>query len=573
MRHQWTVLIAVGGLAFICGIAGFARAHPDRGFFDWTYLAMQLFTLESGANVENPPLVLGLARFLAPVSLGYAAILAFLALVKDQLGMMFLPYIKGHAVFCGLDEAGLKLMRDFVRHHIRVVVIEADEEHPLLGECREMGGIVVGGDFRSRRVLRRARIETAAFFLAVSDTDGANLEAVFEAFHLITGRGKAGPTVKCFVRIDDVRLRALFWRHPVFTLDTDRFEIEMFGFFDLAARDVLTTFPLNERPDGVVLNNAHLAVAGFGGMGEALVMQAVRTCHYAGNEKLMVTVLDPDADRFRELFRQRYPALESVVNLRFLPLALEDPAFSSGSWLDGKKDGNEMLTLAVCEGDEITGLSRSLDFLTQTGGRPARVLLRVAENEGIAALLANQADAGLTAAIRPFAMSRDLCSWDNIVKRRLDRLARALHEQYRQSRLRAGESVQGNSALLPWSKLPENLKSSNRHQADHVVLKLRTLGCMLMRGGGEDDALPSFSEEQVERLARMEHRRWLADRFLSGWRLGPMDRENRVNPNLVPWETLTESVRESNRLAARELPGLLRSEGFRIGRIGKSGEG
>ena len=45
----------------------------------------------------------------------------------------------------------------------------------------------------------------------------------------------------------------------------------------------------------------------------------------------------------------------------------------------------------------------------------------------------------------------------------------------------------------------------------------------------------AFTPEEVERLAEMEHERWLAERRALGWTPGPRDPQKKTNPNLVPW--------------------------------------
>ena len=59
---------------------------------------------------------------------------------------------------------------------------------------------------------------------------------------------------------------------------------------------------------------------------------------------------------------------------------------------------------------------------------------------------------------------------------------------------------------------------------------------------------------QWERLARLEHRRWMADRIDRGWRFGETrDARNRRHPSLVPWEALGETERSKDLEVVRVL--------------------
>ena len=109
--------------------------------------------------------------------------------------------------------------------------------------------------------------------------------------------------------------------------------------------------------------------------------------------------------------------------------------------------------------------------------------------------------------------------------------------------------------LEPWALLGENLRNSNRQQADHIELKLRSIGCEAVDVDqvAPDAAIQAFTPDQLEVLSRMEHERWNAERLLSGWTLGPKDVENRRTPFLVAYDTLADSVKEYDRAAVRNV--------------------
>jgi hypothetical protein len=54
----------------------------------------------------------------------------------------------------------------------------------------------------------------------------------------------------------------------------------------------------------------------------------------------------------------------------------------------------------------------------------------------------------------------------------------------------------------------------------------------------------------------------MAERRKAGWRPGPRDVLGRTTPYLVPWEQLSEEVRDKDRLFIRGLPRLLASVGL-----------
>jgi len=66
-------------------------------------------------------------------------------------------------------------------------------------------------------------------------------------------------------------------------------------------------------------------------------------------------------------------------------------------------------------------------------------------------------------------------------------------------------------------------------------------------------------------LARMEHLRWVEDRLRQGWYLGPRrDVAGKRSPYLVPWDELSEEVRDLDRDSVRAIPRLVAELGLSI---------
>ena len=133
----------------------------------------------------------------------------------------------------------------------------------------------------------------------------------------------------------------------------------------------------------------------------------------------------------------------------------------------------------------------------------------------------------------------------------LERLAEAVHRQYNE-----GQTASGKTTEFPeFSDLPDDLKYSNLRQARRIYDKLESVGLHL-RKTGMDGALENIPEELVEILAEMEHDEWLASRRASGWTLGEKDTEAKRSPYLVPYEQLSEEIRELDRQSVRNIPKL-----------------
>ena len=132
-----------------------------------------------------------------------------------------------------------------------------------------------------------------------------------------------------------------------------------------------------------------------------------------------------------------------------------------------------------------------------------------------------------------------------------------------------GARAGADPAMQPWEALSENLRESNRQQADDVFAKLRRIGCTVERVTGRAVALMEFTEDEVEVMAEMEHGRWNAERLTDGWAWGERrDPEAKISPYLVPWSQLPEDIREWDRQTVRRIPEFLAAVGLEVRRSG-----
>ncbi len=144
-------------------------------------------------------------------------------------------------------------------------------------------------------------------------------------------------------------------------------------------------------------------------------------------------------------------------------------------------------------------------------------------------------------------------------------VARAIHEGYRRTQASSAPSQEPSTAK--WDQLPDYLQESNRQQADDIMEKLRQIGCTVRKVTGRDAVLKTFTADEVEAMAEMEHGRWNVERLLNGWKWGKTkDVLNKTSPYLVSWADLPDEVKELDRQAVRNIPKLLASVGLEIRR-------
>ncbi|MBE9572186.1 MAG: AAA family ATPase [Proteobacteria bacterium] len=147
-----------------------------------------------------------------------------------------------------------------------------------------------------------------------------------------------------------------------------------------------------------------------------------------------------------------------------------------------------------------------------------------------------------------------------------EELARAIHEKYLEDQ--KNNKPASDPSMQPWETLNENLKESNRRQADHIPEKLRKVDCGFAPVVNKEPAIFEFTPQEIEILAENEHERWVSERQLDGWVLGEKkDVEKKISLYLIPWSDLTEDEKELDRQAMRNLSNLLAKAKFEIYRM------
>jgi hypothetical protein len=160
--------------------------------------------------------------------------------------------------------------------------------------------------------------------------------------------------------------------------------------------------------------------------------------------------------------------------------------------------------------------------------------------------------------IQTFGAISATCEAGMVMNEEIDEEAKEIHEDYcKENRDKPGSDQ--DPAMQPWDYLDEGYRESNRANAEHLDIKLRAAGCKTRKL--EPDAKAAafrFSDKEIERLAKMEHARWNAERFLAGWKLGKeRDKDKKTSPYLVAWDELPEDIKDYDRNIVRELPKML----------------
>jgi hypothetical protein len=577
LRHvpwRWVAVAALAALAFALGFVGFRqyylRAGVAKSAWDILYVTLQLFLLDGGA-VERPVgAALQVARFLAPVTTAYAIVQAALALFAFQIQKTWLWWRGGHVVICGLGRKGVKLVEELRKKGRRVVVIEHDPANDGLARCRALGVVVLVGRANDEWTLRRGHVDRADELIAVTGDDATNVETAVRAHRLNLRRSARRKPLKCVVHVEQPRLRNLFHQHKLYSDSADPFELELFNIFEVGARAMLREPPLLLPGKDKQSWPPHLVVIGMGQLGEALVRRALkdwRIDHPAMKERIRITVVDRQIERREEEFRLRYPHLAETADLSFVPTDIHSIDFAEGKFL-GKRT-EECTGVYVCLDSDSMAMSAALTMRQLLSDKTIPIVVRMSDQSGFASLLQTGNDGGQAiAGIRAVGLMELTCQAEVVLGGPFEVLAQAIHQVYLHDQVAAGQTFGSTPSLVPWERLSDDLKGSNRLHARHVPDKLAVVGCEMVHSIQDVVPLFDFTTDEVERLAIDEHQRWVEERRMLGWQLAPVrDHVKKTSPYLVPWEQLADEVKEIDRRLVRRLPANLAKADYQVRRI------
>lgn len=146
-------------------------------------------------------------------------------------------------------------------------------------------------------------------------------------------------------------------------------------------------------------------------------------------------------------------------------------------------------------------------------------------------------------------------------------ISKSFHEKYLEEM--KNFKTLDNPAMQPWEKLSNSFKDNNRSQARDVPKKFYNLGYKIRYSSDKlIDRNPKkllLTSDEIEIMAQMEHQRYIGEKLKSGWVFGPeRDNELKESPYLVPWEELSETIKNVDREAVRKIPEIIEDIGFEI---------
>jgi TrkA-N domain/RyR domain len=551
--RSWLVVLAATAAGLILGHIGlneYLSQHPAAGFGrSWTdvlFYDLQLFVLNSApAQGVGPfPVALGIARFLAPAATIAATLEGVRVLFIERAPLWASASASKHAVVAGDGPIVVELARKLRTEYRTVVLVTVTAATPeQVGRQRLLR---VHGDPTDPGTLRAAGARRADVLYACSELSITNAATVLAARDISHAHGRR---LVAFAQVRDMEIYTALRAMHIGTGDDPKLRLDFFAIEDIAARALLGKHPL--APNGS--RAAQVVIVGFGLLGQAVLREIAR---------------HPNPDGARMSVRIRRASTEAISSfLDLFPVVRRNCSVSCDD-APQRPSGDEPALVFICLPDNEDALNVGLVASHAMTSRSDRVVICMSEPSPYVlgeVFSSRQALLDPEGRLAVFQVIKEGCVPGRIREDVADGLARAIHAAYVNNCVARGDSPARNPSMRPWEDLPDDLKQSNLAQAAQIGTKLDAIDCAVVP---ESAIVPAFafSEAEIEKLAEMEHRRWVQERRGRGFLYGP-NRDAKHHPDLVDWQHLSEGARDKDRDAIRSIPAILGQAGFQILRL------
>ncbi len=305
---------------------------------------------------------------------------------------------------------------------------------------------------------------------------------------------------------------------------------------------------------------------GFSNIGEEIMKNCFLNCHYLNRKRTRISLIAVDGDIISNSLESKYKNISRLIDLNIIKYNPHHMTFRFV--VDNKLENPDIIY--ITSGEDRYQVSYSFRARELFGEKAA--IIRPFYNDNF---LCDSKHIKDTYSINIY---RKIASKENIINASHDRKAKSIHNKWLQKVIldyvsdtdtcveKGMEIREPKKTILPWHLVDEEIREDNRSVVDHACVKLRSAGELTDHEyyGNPESAEINFSflsnGELVDKMANMEHRRWMANKFISGWVTGDPRNDNIKRHNcLIDYEFLDKRTQDYDRRQILSLKEIIKS--------------
>lgn len=450
----------------------------------------------------------------------------------------------GHLIVAGDAGLAVQVAAAELARGGRVLLYDGDPR------ARWMSPLVDGGATSTGAPDRLAQGKARAVLLLGTD-DAANAALARALVDAAQGTREVGDPLDVIVRVDDLDRRRVLERQ--FDGDRGDARVRFACLPDLAARELFVEAPLDRfHRDGQAARVVFLL--GVTPAIERYVRRLLAGGHFRDGVRPRLVAVARDPAAAAAGFAARNPGADLPNPITWETGTIDPPSTVPALVADlAARHGAPVAIVIDGDDDERTVAAGSAiaDDLAARDEVAPPIHLRLSGGHHA------PADPGL----RAFGTAKRFADPEQLLQEDHDALARSIHDFYLEGRFDDGEALGGRASLNEWEDLPESFRDDNRLVADCYALKLRDIGARVVTGTGVPMRIDA---DELEELSRAEHDRWMGSKLADGWTHGATrDDAARRHPDIVPYDALSERIKDLDREQVRAITRLLSHAGRR----------
>jgi len=567
-RNELRVVFVLAVTSFVLGIIGHYQIYfvspngevaksNDYSYWDIFYSTLQMFILESDAETGSAKwtIYLQLARFLAPIVIIWSAFRAVMLILANQISTIQRARLKNHIIIIGSSNLVNRLIRDYSENY-NVIQIASN----VIKKLKITDGnrvFQIEGNATSDEILRTARVNFSKRIFIATGSESYNRNIAYSLGSFL----EAVPIkdkITCHYELrSGTKQAANITQH----LNNEKVSLNYFNPDRITARELIKAYPPHfKRLPSTGDKPIHILLVGFSEFGQELAKQLIRVCHYLDLQNLRLTIVDEGNHRSWKRFKKELPALNMVADVVFEDF---DPCSLTLDHWDKLQDEERGVFDAVyiANFDQEESYNVAIDARDGLGTKTNPDLVVVCSIEPISEL--GDGPGAITV-----LYNIDKASWtlENFINGKADEDhngqegAKSIHDNYlkqvkvHKEALTDLKDWKEKEAHKNWDLLPEYLRDKNRDQADHIPIKTKIILQSLSTINRKEDFINN-NQGLIEKMAELEHRRWMASSVVAGFRYGENRDEliKRTHPDIIHYDRLNEDTKNYDRNVVESL--------------------
>jgi hypothetical protein len=304
---------------------------------------------------------------------------------------------------------------------------------------------------------------------------------------------------------------------------------------------------------------------GFSQVGEELFKLCVQNCHFINQQNTKITIICLDADVIEENIKSIFKNILNIIDFRTIK---HNPHHLTSKFI--VQNGlTHIDVIYVCSNEDRYQASYSSRAREVLGDkipivRPFYKNTITGKDEAFKNLYS-------------FNIFNQVANIKYIIGETFDRKAISVHHRWLKKALAlyindVENCINKNkiipepkSTLVPWYILDEEFRNDNRSVVEYINIILRTTGQLKdpayyrhPENAGIDFTFLD-DKSKVDQLAEMEHRRWMATKYLYGWEYGSRRNEAlKEHEYLLDYNKLDEITKDCDRIQIKSIKEIIK---------------